>query len=249
MSIDNSSWLQRSEILLGGKALEKLAQSHVLLAGTGGVGAYAAEALVRSGIGKLTMYDPDKVHLTNLNRQLPALHSTLGEYKVKVLEKRLKDINPALELHALPEELTSENIPQIITENHFDYAIDAIDSVNEKCLLLAVLHQNNIPAVSSMGAGFRMDPTRIRYADISKTFNCKLAKTVRTILRKEYNINKGIMCVFSEEIPQQPQLDTPENLIGSNAFIPGIFGLFLAARAVDFLSKEVFLTEKNLSGT
>jgi len=235
---NNADWLQRSRILMGDTAIERLQQTHVLLAGFGGVGAYAAEALVRAGIGKLTIYDPDKVHLTNLNRQLPALHSTLDEYKVKVAAGRLPDINPGLELHIHPAALTVENIAQILDENRFDYIADAIDSINEKCLLLAQAHQRQINIISSMGAGFRLDPAQIRYADISKTCNCKLAKIIRGKLRREYNINKGIECVFSTEVPLPFPANNEANLIGSNSFIPGIFGLFMAAKIVNTLTAD-----------
>ena len=232
---------QRSEILFGSGALQKLKNAHILLAGAGGVGGYAAEALVRGGIGKLTVYDPDGIHFTNLNRQILALCSNNTQSKAAVLQQRLLDINPELELTALPEALTLENIPQILEDNHFDYIVDAIDSVNEKCFLLAQAYMRKIPVIASMGAGCRIDPTQVQYGDISKTYGCKLAKTVRGKLKKEYNIFKGIECVFSGE--NNPSAVIPgENgerpTIGSSSFMPGIFGLFMAAKVLNNLSLE-----------
>ncbi|MBE6379794.1 MAG: tRNA threonylcarbamoyladenosine dehydratase [Lentisphaerae bacterium] len=229
-------WLNRETILLGTAGVEKLQASHVLLAGCGGVGSYTAEALVRAGIGELTVFDPDKVHITNLNRQLPALTSTINEYKVQVLAQRLLDINPQLKLHVFAEALTMENIPQILDETRFDHIADAIDSVNEKCLLLAAAIQRNIRCIASMGAGFRLDPSQIQYADISKTYNCKLARMIRGKLKKIYGITKGIDCVFSSEIPCPPAATDPDNTIGSSSFIPGIFGLFMAGRIINQLA-------------
>lgn len=230
----------RSEILFGSAALEKLQSSHVLLAGAGGVGSYIAEALARAGIGKLTVFDPDTVHYTNLNRQLPALNSTIGKSKTAVIESRLQDINPKLELYVYNESLTAENIPVLLENTHFDYIADAIDSVNDKCLLLATAFQKNIPVISAMGAGCRKDPSLVQYADIGKTFNCKLAKTVRTRLKKEYGIIKGIECVFSPESNPDALLTLPDEsrpLIGSSSFMPGIFGLFMAGKIINDLSK------------
>ena len=181
-------FLHRSRILYGSEAMEKLRRSHILLAGAGGVGGYAAEAVVRGGIGSLTVYDPDKVHLTNLNRQLIALESTIGKYKTDCLRERLQQINPELKINAVNQALTPENISAILDDGNFDYVIDAIDSIRDKCFLLAECHRRKIPVISAMGAGCRLDASAMQYSDISKTFNCRLAKNVRAILKKEYNI-------------------------------------------------------------
>ena len=234
------NWLQRTEILLGPAALAKLRAAHVMLAGAGGVGGYAAEALVRAGIGKLTVYDPDDVHPTNLNRQILALHSTLYQNKVEVLKKRLLDINPQLQIHTFAEALTAENIPEIMQQNNFDYVLDAIDSVSDKCFLLAAAYQQHIPVISSMGAGRRLNPAAVQYADISKTSVCQLARAVRSRLRKEYNINRGIECVCSTETPLSHHSGNPDeaSIIGSSSFMPGIFGLFLAGRVIQRLAES-----------
>ncbi len=236
------NYLQRSEILFGSGAMAKLARSRVLLAGAGGVGGYAAEALVRGGIGHLTVYDPDKVHPTNLNRQILALRSTNNMFKTDVLQERLHDINPGLDLQVKNAALTRENIPQIIDEGNFDCIIDAIDSINDKCFLLAYAYHKQIKTFSSMGAGCRVDPTKIQYADISKTHSCALAKNLRAKLKKEYNIVKGIECIFSCEINPAaviPGAPGERPTIGSSSFIPGIFGLFAAAGAINYLKTEI----------
>ena len=231
-------FLQRSEILFGKEALTKLKNARGVLAGAGGVGGYAAEALIRSGIGHLTVYDPDSVHPTNLNRQILALRSNNGKSKTAILRERAFDINPQLDLQAIPERLSGENIEAVLEQGKFDYIADAIDSLDDKCFLLATALKNNTKVISAMGAGCRFDPTQIQYSDISKTYGCKLAKTVRGKLKKEYNISKGIMCVFSPEVnPDAIQPCEGERpLIGSNSFIPGIFGLFIAAKIINDLA-------------
>lgn len=234
------NFLHRSEILFGKTALEKLNQSRVLLAGAGGVGGYAAEALIRGGIGHLSVFDPDKVHPTNLNRQLLALQSNNDTLKTEVLARRAYDINPEIDLTVYAERLSRNNIVQVLEHGNFDYIVDAIDSLDDKCFLLSEAHKRSIKTISAMGAGCRVDPTQIRYADISKTYGCKLAKSVRSKLKKEYNISKGIMCVFSPEtIPeaiQQPDAVGERPVIGSSSFMPGIFGLFMAAKAINDLA-------------
>lgn len=233
------NFLQRSEILFGKEALEKLKNARVLLAGAGGVGGYIAEALIRSGIGHLTVYDPDCVHPTNLNRQILALQLNNGRFKTEILKERAKEINPQLDLQSKPERLTRENIEAILEQGKFDYIADAIDSLDDKCFLLATALKNNTKVISAMGAGCRFDPTRIQYSDISKTYGCKLAKNVRGKLKKEYNISKGIMCVFSPEVNTdavQSCGNGERPLIGSNSFIPGIFGLFMAAKIINDLA-------------
>ena len=235
-------FLHRSRILYGSEAMERLRSSHILLAGAGGVGGYAAEAVVRGGIGSLTVYDPDKVHLTNLNRQLIALESTIGKYKTDCLRERLQQINPELKINAVNQALTPENISGILDNGKFDYVIDAIDSIRDKCFLLAECHRRKIPVISAMGAGCRLDASAMQYSDISKTFNCRLAKNVRAILKKEYNIVKGIECVFSTEPPLEHGVwqENPNErpTIGSTSFMPGIAGLMLAAKVLNSLAEK-----------
>ena len=232
----------RTRLLLGSEGVDRLRSAHVALFGLGGVGGYAAEALARAGIGHIDLIDNDTVSLTNLNRQILALRSTNNMFKTDVLQERLHDINPGLDLQVKNAALTCENIPQIIDEGNFDCIIDAIDSINDKCFLLAYAYHKQIKTFSSMGAGCRVDPTRIQYADISKTHSCALAKNVRAKLKKEYNIVKGIECIFSCEInPAAVIPGTPGErpTIGSSSFIPGIFGLFAAAGAINYLKTEI----------
>ena len=153
MNQTEENFLHRTRLLLGNEAVERLQKSRVLIAGIGGVGGYAAEALARGGIGSLTVYDPDKVHISNINRQILALHKDCSRSKTDVLRERLQEINPTLELNAFAEALTLENIANIIKNGSFDYIVDAIDPVNEKCSLLAAAVQHNIPVISAMGAG------------------------------------------------------------------------------------------------
>ena len=195
--IETPSFLMRTELLFGAEKLQKLRNSHVLVLGLGGVGAYAAEMLVRAGVGELTVVDGDVVEETNLNRQLPALHSTLGRAKSTVLKERFLDINPDCIIHDIFEYIELEKTEKLL-ETQFDYAVDAIDSLSPKVYFLKRCLEKNIPVISSMGSGGRMDPLAVKIADISKTYNCGLARAVRQKLKK-LGITKGIKTVFSDE--------------------------------------------------
>ena len=168
-------WLERSELLLGKEGLEKLKNANILIVGVGGVGAYAAEMLVRAGVGKMTIADSDTVSLSNINRQLIALHSTVGRVKTDVLAERLKDINPQLQLRVVPEYIKDEKTDEILNSDNFDYIVDAIDTLSPKLALIKGALDRNIPLVSSMGAGAKLDPTKMEICDISKTHHCPLA--------------------------------------------------------------------------
>ena len=152
-------WLERSELLLGKEGLERLKRANVLVVGVGGVGAYAAEMLVRAGVGRMTIADSDTVSLSNINRQLIAMHSTVGRQKTEVLAERLKDINPELQLCVVPEYIKDEKTDEILDSQHFDYIVDAIDTLSPKLALIKGALDRNIPLVSSMGAGAKLDPT------------------------------------------------------------------------------------------
>lgn len=173
------NWNTRTELLLGTDRMKQLAHSHVLVVGLGGVGAYAAEQICRAGIGHMTIVDADTVNESNINRQLPALHSTLGMPKVEVVARRLLDINPRLKLNVLNEFLRDERTEEVLSATRYDFVVDAIDSLSPKVFLLYHAYKKNIPVVSSMGAGAKMDPSQVRISDISKTCNCGLAKAVR----------------------------------------------------------------------
>ena len=229
-------WSDRTEILLGKDKMQRLSDAHVLVVGVGGVGAYAAEMLCRAGVGEMTIIDADTVNITNINRQLPATHATLGRPKVEVLAERFRDINPNVKLHALPMYLTEElkiensklkinrenrhsvqddtgedvgNSPFSILNSQFDFIVDAIDTIAPKCALIAEALRRGIPIVSSMGAGAKSDITQIRFADLWDTYHCGLAKAVRTRLKKE-GLRRPLPVVFSTEQADRRAIITVE---------------------------------------
>ena len=226
-------WKQRTRLLLGEETSERLRQAHVLVVGVGGVGAYAAEMLCRAGVGRLTLVDADTVQPTNINRQLPALHSTLGQPKVEVLAARFRDINPEVELTVLPVFLKDENIPQLLDAARYDFVVDAIDTLAPKCHLIAEALRRRIKIVSSMGAGAKSDITQIRFADIWDTYHCGLSKAVRKRLQK-MGIRHKLPVVFSTEQadPKAVLLTDDEqnkkSTCGTVSYMPAVFGCYLA---------------------
>lgn len=234
-------WTERTELLIGKDGLAKLASAKVIVAGVGGVGGYAAEMLVRAGVGHLTIIDTDRVSESNRNRQLLAMSSTVGRLKTDVLSERLLDINPQLELETLAEYLEPDKIPQQIGSD-CDFLIDAIDTLSPKLYLIKHCVDNGIPLVSSMGAGAKFDATKIRIADISKSFNCPLAYIVRKRLR-HMGISKGFKVVFSEELPDDNAIVPCEernkkSMVGTISYIPAVFGCACAQVAITSLLKS-----------
>ena len=233
-------WSTRTELLLGSSQMERLTNSHVLVVGLGGVGAYAAEQLCRAGIGKMTIIDADTVNESNINRQLPALHSTIGKPKAEVVAARLLDINPALQLTVIHEFLRDERTETVLSETHYDFVVDANDSLTPKVYLLYHAYKKGISIVSSMGAGAKMDPSQVKVADISKTSNCALAKAVRKRLRG-LGVNKGIPVVFSTEMANPEAVIEVEGeackrtTTGTISYMPAIFGCYLAAYTINQL--------------
>lgn len=230
-------WNTRTELLLGPERMERLERSHVLVVGLGGVGAYAAEQICRAGVGRMTIVDADEVSASNLNRQLPALHSTIGMPKTEVMERRLLDINPRLQLHTIHTFLRDERTEELLQSATFDYVVDAIDSLSPKVFLLYHAYSRHIPIVSSMGAGAKMDPSLVRVADISKTLNCALAKAVRKRLRA-MGVQKGIPVVFSTELANPDAVievtdeQCKRTTTGTVSYMPAIFGCFLASHVI-----------------
>lgn len=226
-------WKQRTRLLLGEEKSERLRRAHVLVVGVGGVGAYAAEMLCRAGVGRLTLVDADTVQPTNINRQLPALHSTLGQPKVEVLAARFRDINPEVELTVLPVFLKDENIPQLLDAVRYDFVVDAIDTLAPKCHLITEALRRRIKIVSSMGAGAKSDITQIRFADIWDTYHCGLSKAVRKRLQK-MGIRHKLPVVFSTEqaAPKAVLLTDDErnkkSTCGTVSYMPAVFGCYLA---------------------
>jgi len=188
-----------------------------LVVGLGGVGSFAAEFLARAGVGKMTIIDGDIVDITNINRQLPALQSTVGMGKADVVAVRIMDINPQLNLTKIVEFLVPERMEEILDSNNFDYILDCIDSVAPKIALIKAARKRKIKIVSAMGAGGKIDPAKVMVRDISKTHNCFLAKQVRKRLKRESNITKGFRCVFSAELQREDSLKMTDGKQFQNA--------------------------------
>ena len=226
-------WKQRTRLLLGEEKMERLQQAHVLVVGLGGVGAYAAEMICRAGVGRMTIVDADTVQPTNINRQLPALHSTMGREKAEVLAARFKDINPDIQLTVLPVFLKDDNIPELLDAARYDFIVDAIDTLAPKCYLITEALKRHIKIVSSMGAGAKSDITQIRFADIWDTYHCGLSKAVRKRLQK-LGIKRKLPVVFSTEQadPKAVLLTEDEqnkkSTCGTVSYMPAVFGCYLA---------------------
>ena len=237
------NWLERTELLIKEEGLNKLQNANLLIVGLGGVGSFAAEFLARSGVGKMTIVDGDFVDITNINRQLPALHSTIGKSKVEIVADRLLDINPNLDLIKIKEFLDPERMEEVIDSQKFNYILDCIDSVTPKITLLMLAKRKRIKVVSCMGAGGKLDPAKVMVRDISKTYNCFLAKQVRKRLKTEH-IDKGIRCVFSNEIQNEESLKMTDgsnykrSFYGTISYIPALFGLYAASEVINYLMKE-----------
>lgn len=226
-------WKARTRLLIGEEALEKLAKSHVLVAGLGGVGAYVAEQLVRAGIGKLTIVDGDTLHLTNRNRQLPALESTMGMKKTDVMTQRLRDINPDVELIIIDYYVKDQLIIDLLSQS-FDYVVDAIDSLTPKVFLLFHAHQLGHKVVSSMGAGGKLDPQQVKIVDIAQTYQCRLAYYIRKKLHK-LGVWEGITAVYSSEVVARRSVKvesgelSKRSTVGTISYMPALFGMYCAS--------------------
>ena len=227
------NWLSRTELLLGSEKLENLAKSHILIAGLGGVGGYAAEQLCRAGIGEMTLIDGDVVNETNRNRQIIALVSNEGMSKVHLMETRLKDINPGIRIHIIPDFLKEDRFEDILT-TPFDYVVDAIDTLTPKVHLLAESVKHNRKIVSSMGSGGRLNPEKIEIADIAESHHCKFAHMVRKYLHR-LDIFKGITVVYSpESVDSHSVMETSgeenkRSVVGTISYMPPVFGCYCAS--------------------
>jgi tRNA A37 threonylcarbamoyladenosine dehydratase len=235
------SWLSRTKLLIGEEKLMALTRKHVMVVGLGGVGSYAAEFIARSGVGKMTIIDGDVVDPTNRNRQLPALATNHGQPKAKIMEDRLLSINPELELHTIQSFVQ----PEMVTEQLLrrpDYIIDAIDSITPKITFIRLAYDQKIPMVSSMGAGAKLDPTRLQVVDISKTYNCPFAQQIRKQL-KQHGIRKGLKVVFSPEEPVKESLmltdgkNYKKSAYGTISYLPAVFGAVAASVVIRDLMK------------
>jgi len=237
-----TDWKDRTRLLLKENKLSILENAHILVVGTGGVGACAAEMLCRAGVGKLTLADGDKIESTNRNRQLPALISTEGEWKTEILKNRFLDINSDIQIITINEFLFNERITQVLDADKYDYVIDAIDTISPKIFLIIETLKRNIPLVSAMGAGGKIDPSKVIVADISKTYQCSLASSVRKRLKK-HGIETGFKAVFSTEIPlenvsrENNQSQFKRTTVGTISYMPAIFGCWCAAVCIDTIIK------------
>jgi tRNA A37 threonylcarbamoyladenosine dehydratase len=236
------SWLERTELLVQKEGLEKLKKAHILVVGLGGVGSYAAEFIARAGVGKMTIVDGDAFDETNKNRQLLALDSTIGQSKARVLAERLKDINKELEINVIEEFLSPDSAYKIVSKE-FDYVLDCIDTITPKVNLIVAARRKKVKIISSMGAGGKLDATKIKVKDISQTRNCSMARVLRKCL-KERKVNKGVKAVYSDEmqIPESLKMTDGANFkksfYGTISYMPAAFGLQAAAHVINFIIKN-----------
>ena len=231
----------RTRLLLGSEGVDRLRSAHVALFGLGGVGGYAAEALARAGIGHIDLIDNDTVSLTNLNRQMLALHSTLGQYKVDAAAARIRDIDPTIEVRTFKTFYLPDTADQF-DFSQYDYVLDAIDTVTGKLALMQQARDASVPVISCMGTGNKLDPTGFKVADISKTSGCALSRVIRKECAKRGI--KGVKVVYSEELPLEVENDAEEmaqsreagssrrSLPGSTPFVPGVAGLIMAGQVI-----------------
>jgi len=236
-----AKWQERAELLFKAEGLSNLRNANVLVVGLGGVGSFAAEFLARAGVGNMTIVDGDVVDITNINRQLPALHSTVGMPKVHVVGDRLMDINPELNLIRIEEFLSPERALEIVDEK-FDYVLDCIDSVTPKLNLIIACKRKRVKVISSMGAGGKMEASKVKVADITNTVNCFLAKTIRRRL-KAVKIDK-LKVVYSSEIQDESSLKMTDgsnfkkSFYGTNSYMPCLFGLYAPETVIRYLVKQ-----------
>ena len=228
-----NNWLERSHLLLGEENMAKLRGANVLVVGVGGVGAYAAEMIVRVGVSRMTIADSDTVAASNINRQLIALQSTIGRDKVELLAERLRDINPDLELRTANAYIKDEMTDTLLDSERFDYVVDAIDTLSPKLALIKGCIDRGYPVVSSMGAGAKLDPTRLEISDISKTHHCPLAHMLRKRLHK-IGVRSGFKAVFSAEPPREGAMVECEernkkSTVGTISYLPAMFGIGCAS--------------------
>jgi tRNA A37 threonylcarbamoyladenosine dehydratase len=226
-------WQERTIQLMGQEKFTRLENANILVAGMGGVGSMAAEMICRSGVGRMTIIDGDTIQPGNINRQIPATHRTLNRNKALVMGKRLKDINPGLEVTVIKDYIREERIPELLATS-YDYVVDAIDTLSPKIALIYHTMQRGLKLVSSMGSGGKMDPSLIRVVDFEESYNCKLAYLLRKKLRK-MGVHGGFRVVFSPEQVQREMIihvegePNKKSTVGTVSYIPAIFGCTLAS--------------------
>ncbi len=240
--MSSENWQERTELLIGADKIETLKNSHVLVVGLGGVGAYAAESLCRAGVGELTIVDGDIINSSNKNRQLPALESTIGKSKAEVVGSRLLDINPKLKLNIIQKYIKDDKMSEIL-DKPFDYVVDAIDTLSPKVHLIYNSIQKGLKIVSSLGAGARIDPTKVTIKDISKSYNCRLGFFLRKRLRK-LGVSKGFKVVFSEDradgnaVLVDESGENKKSTVGTISYMTPVYGCFCASVVIRDLIEE-----------
>jgi tRNA threonylcarbamoyladenosine dehydratase len=228
-----TDWLTRTELILNSEKLDKLRNADVLVVGLGGVGAYAAEMICRSGVGSMTIVDGDHIHPTNRNRQLPALKSTEGLAKAEVMGQRILDINPDIKLTVIQEYIKDDRMLEVIDKG-FDYVVDAIDTLSPKIFLIYHSLQRKLPLVSSMGAGGKFDPSKVNISDISETTDCSLARILRKRLHR-LGIRDGFTAVYSPEAIDKARIiatkgeQNKASIVGTISYMPAAFGIACAS--------------------
>lgn len=238
----NTQWLERTELLIKKEGIDKLLNANILVVGLGGVGAFACEFLARAGVGKLTIVDGDCVDLTNKNRQLVALDSTIGRSKAEIMATRIRDINPDIELNVISKFLEPDDAYQLIS-NEFDYVADCIDSISPKLNLIKACRDKKVKLISSMGAGGVLAPSLVKVGNIDKTRDCPLARHIRKRMKQE-DICFKFKAVFSLEIPPKDTMQQTDgtnykrSYYGTMSYMPAVFGIHIAATIVNYLLKK-----------
>ena len=233
------SWTERTELLVTKEGMQRLKESNILIVGLGGVGSFAAEFIARAGIGKMTIIDGDVFDITNKNRQLTALDSTIGKPKAEVMAERIKDINPEIELTVHNEFLSPERAFELVNDE-FDYIIDCIDSISPKLNLITSAVRKKIKLISNMGAGGILDASKVKVSDIKKTRDCPLAKNIRKRLRRD-GISSGFKAVYSTEMQDKDSVahtdgsNYKKSYYGTISYMPAVFGLMSASTVINYL--------------
>lgn len=237
-----SNWLERTELILGKEEMNRLKNAHVLIVGLGGIGSFAGEFIARSGVGKMTIIDGDVFDISNKNRQLTALDSTIGRNKAVVLAERIREINPEIELNVIEEFVLPERVWEILEEFKPDYVMDCIDSLTPKIEWIVACKRLKIKCITHLGAGGKTDPSKVKVAELMNSYNCQLGHYVKKRLKKKGIGFKGIRCVFSEELQQKNSLKMTDgsnyksSFYGTVSYMPALFGLFGASEVIDYIA-------------
>jgi tRNA A37 threonylcarbamoyladenosine dehydratase len=239
-----SHWLERSELLIGAEKLSKLAQSHVMIVGLGGIGSFAGEFIARAGVGSITLIDGDVFDTTNKNRQLTALDSTVGRNKAVVLAERIRDINPNVTLNVVEEFVVPERVWELLNTYQPDYVMDCIDSVSPKLAWLLCCKKQKIKVITHLGAGGKSDPSTVKVVNLVDTHNCKLGSHIKKRIKRQGASLRGIKAVFSSELQDKHALRMTDgtkfkkSFYGTISYMPALFGLHGAAEVIRYLSRK-----------